>query len=55
MSTVSELHDSDDRRFAAAVADAREAARRGEVVPYERVRTWLHALAKGRREPPPLP
>ncbi|WP_207459771.1 hypothetical protein [Azospirillum sp. SYSU D00513] len=32
----------------AAVEEAREAVRRGEVIPHERVREWLLELAQGR-------
>ncbi|MBF0354983.1 MAG: hypothetical protein HQL43_07095 [Alphaproteobacteria bacterium] len=35
-----------------AIEEARESVKRGRVVPHERVREWLKALAEGRFETP---
>jgi len=50
------LEDDDDpetTQLRATVEESRAAELRGEVVPHERVREWLLALAEGRREPQP--
>ena len=39
----------------AAVEEAREEVRRGNVIPHERVREWLLDLAQGKITEPPLP
>ena len=51
--------DADDEieteQLRAAVERSRAAERRGEVIPHERVRDWLLALAQGERPPAPRP
>ena len=47
--------DPETARLRMAVEESRAAERRGEVVPHERVREWLMAVAEGRRPPAPKP
>lgn len=48
-------HTPENEQLRAAVEEARAEVARGEVVPHERVREWLLALAQGKRLPPPTP
>lgn len=41
--------------YKAAIDKARESVRLGRVVPHERVRVWLKALAEGKNVPRPTP
>ncbi|HYG89215.1 MAG TPA: hypothetical protein VD978_23485 [Azospirillum sp.] len=47
--------DIETDQLRAAVEEARAAAKRGEVIPHERVREWLLDLAQGKTTEPPLP
>ena len=59
MSNAAQKLDPDDdvemARLRAAVEESRAAERCGEVVPHQRVREWLLALAEGKRSSAPRP
>lgn len=52
---IDDRDDESNRQLDEAVVEARAAVRRGEVVPHERVREWLLAMANGEHPPLPIP
>ncbi|WP_448190225.1 hypothetical protein [Azospirillum sp. sgz301742] len=58
MTQAQRIPDDNDielEQLRAAVEEARAAAKRGDVVPHERMREWLLDLAQGKMTDPPLP